>query len=146
MQQTKISKFLSFVLRHKPEAIGLTLAANGWVNIGELIEGARKAGVHLSHDFICEVVKTSDKRRFAISQDGLRIRASQGHSILVNLALPESVPPEILYHGTTKRSLAVIHSEGIKPGRRIRVHLSLDKRDRRQSRQPPRPDGGVAGV
>jgi putative RNA 2'-phosphotransferase len=126
MEHTRFSKYLSLVLRHKPEAIGLKLDANGWTDINALIMGGRKKGMRLSRDLIQAVVRDSDKQRFAISQDGLRIRASQGHSIPVNLALPESVPPEILYHGTTKRSLAGIRREGIKPGIRIHVHLSPD--------------------
>lgn len=124
---TKISKFLSLVLRHNPEIIGLRLDTEGWVDINALILGARKKGTHLSHDLIQVVVKNSDKQRFAISQDGLRIRANQGHSISVNLALPESIPPEILFHGTTKGSLSGIRQEGIKPGKRIHVHLSPDE-------------------
>ena len=127
MQFTKISKFLSLVLRHNPEVIDLTLDANGWAYIDALITMAREKGMHLSRATIQTVVRDSDKQRFAISQDGLRIRANQGHSIPINLALPASIPPEILYHGTTKRFLASIRHEGIKPGKRIHVHLSSDE-------------------
>jgi putative RNA 2'-phosphotransferase len=127
MQHIKISKFLSLILRHNPEAIGLALDTNGWADIDALITGGRKKGVRLSRDLIQAVVRDSDKQRFAISLDGLRIRASQGHSMPVDLALPESAPPEILYHGTTKRYITCIRHEGIKPGKRIHVHLSPDE-------------------
>jgi putative RNA 2'-phosphotransferase len=124
---SRISKLLSLVLRHSPESIGLTLDANGWADIDALIAGTRKKGMHLSRTLIQTVVRDSDKQRFAISQDGLRIRANQGHSISVDLALPESIPPDILFHGTTNRSLLGIRQEGIKPGKRIHVHFSLDE-------------------
>lgn len=105
----------------------MTLDANGWAGIDKLIEGARKVGFPLSHELIYRVVQSNGKQRFVISSDGLRIRASQGHSKPIDLTLPESVPPEILFHGTTKRFLSAIMREGIKPGRRIHVHLSGDK-------------------
>jgi putative RNA 2'-phosphotransferase len=126
-QYTKTSKFLSLVLRHKPDTIGLQIDKAGWASISELIEKARKAGVSLSPELIRRVVATNDKQRFSISSDGSRIRANQGHSIPVDLGLQEKKPPDFLYHGTATRNITAILKEGIKRGKRNFVHLSLDE-------------------
>jgi putative RNA 2'-phosphotransferase len=124
---TETSKFLSYVLRHEPQAIGLHLDREGWAHIGDLIACAKQDGRELDEALVREVVDTSDKKRFAISEDGLRIRAVQGHSTdSVSIAYVEKVPPEILYHGTATRFLDSIFREGLKPGSRQHVHLSED--------------------
>ncbi|AJE04879.1 RNA 2'-phosphotransferase [Geobacter pickeringii] len=127
MRLTKISKFLSLILRHRPEAIGLRLDQAGWVNISELIERAYQSGVRMTSEQLRQVVATSNKQRFSISADGTRIRANQGHSTPVNLGLQAMVPPEMLYHGTSIRSLKAIRNEGIRRGGRNHVHLSQDE-------------------
>lgn len=127
IDQTQLSKFLSFVLRHKPDAIGLTLSADGWVNIDELIEKAAAAGTRFERDDLLHLVATSDKKRFSVSEDGLRIRAAQGHSISVELGLMPQEPPAVLYHGTATRFLDSIRSQGLKPQARRQVHLSIDE-------------------
>jgi len=127
--EIKVSKFLSYVLRHKPDSIGLTMSENGWVSIDELI---RKSDVNLSISIIKNVVKNIDKQRFHISEDGLRIRANQGHSIDVNLEHSEAKPPKILYHGTATRFLSSILQNGLKPQSRTHVHLSADVETARQ--------------
>ena len=119
----KASKFLSFILRHCPEDIELD--GNGWANISEIIDKS-SAQITLSKELIEEVVYTSDKQRFKLSEEGLRIRANQGHSINVNLDLKPSHPPEELYHGTATRFLESIMKEGLKSGQRKHVHLSTD--------------------
>ena len=124
---SKISKFLSLILRHKPDAIEVNLDESGWVDIAELVEKSRKAGVNINPDLIRKIVATSDKQRFAISEDGLRIRANQGHSITVNLDLEEAKPPQQLYHGTATHNLAAIRQQGLIKGNRQYVHLSPDK-------------------
>jgi len=122
----KASKFMSLVLRHKPEEIGLRLDAQGWADIGELIAKAGQHGVPLTREEIAEVVATSDKQRFAIDAAGARIRANQGHSVEIDLELAPRVPPDTLFHGTGEKSVAAIRAEGLKAGRRQHVHLSPD--------------------
>ncbi|MDR2677966.1 MAG: RNA 2'-phosphotransferase [Zoogloeaceae bacterium] len=127
-QYTEISKFLSFVLRHKPEAIGLTLDVEGWADVDLLIACAAQSGQALTRPLLQKVVETSDKKRFTISGDGLRIRAAQGHSTQsVAIAHVEKKPPEFLYHGTATRFLASIREKGLLPGSRHYVHLSEDE-------------------
>lgn len=120
----KVSKFLSLVLRHKPEEIGLTLDAQGWARVEELIKKAKAYGVSFDRDFLNEVVADNDKQRFAFSEDGKRIRANQGHSVEVDLKLEAAVPPDILYHGTATRFLDAIMKDGLKAMDRHDVHLS----------------------
>lgn len=122
---TQASKFLSYVLRHAPQDIGISLDANGWVEIQVLIDQANLHGQSLNHELVIEVVQTSEKKRFGISDDGLRIRANQGHSTKeVSMDLPVRVPPDMLYHGTATRFLDSIMREGLKPGERHHVHLT----------------------
>jgi putative RNA 2'-phosphotransferase len=123
----RLSKFLSFVLRHQPEAAGLTLDESGWANVDAVLLGARSQGLAMTMDELRYVVETSDKRRFALSADERCIRAQQGHSIEVDLDLPPSTPPEFLYHGTVARFLPAIMAEGLKKGARHHVHLAADR-------------------
>lgn len=129
---TKISKFLSLVLRHKPETIGLTLDGAGWVAISKIVDKSRSAGMVLNKAIIWQVVASCDKQRFAISSDRTRIRANQGHSIPVDIFGTPVVPPDLLYHGTARHNLTSILSEGIKRGNRLYVHLSQDKETARR--------------
>lgn len=122
---TELSKFLSFVLRHKPEAIGMTLDSEGWVAVDTLIESAKKSGKVLTPSLIATIVETNSKKRFSLSDDGKRIRAAQGHSTeQVAIAYDEKTPPEFLYHGTASRFLDSIKEKGLVPGSRHHVHLS----------------------
>ncbi|MDX1966663.1 MAG: RNA 2'-phosphotransferase [Planctomycetaceae bacterium] len=121
-----ISKFLSLVLRHQPEIIGLTLDDNGWANVDELIERINSTGRRLDRTLLDRVVAENNKRRFSMSADGLSIRANQGHSIEVDLALKAVEPPEVLYHGTATRFLDSIRASGLHSGSRQHVHLSSD--------------------
>ena len=121
------SKFLSLVLRHKPEEIGITLDPQGWANLDELIQQANAKGAELTRDVVLEIVATNDKKRFALTSDGQRIRANQGHSAAVDLNLPPQEPPANLYHGTATRFSQSIRENGLLPGSRQHVHLSLAK-------------------
>jgi putative RNA 2'-phosphotransferase len=122
-----LSKFLSRTLRHHPEANGLSLDAGGWADADQLLVQARRHGVALTRELLQEVVAQNDKRRFAFNEDGTRIRASQGHSIPIDLGLEPTQPPELLYHGTAARFISSIKTHGLRPGRRIHVHLSADR-------------------
>ncbi len=124
-QLDKTSKFLSYILRHKPDAIGLQLDKFGWALISELINKAEN-DITLTQSLIEQTVVTNDKKRFQISDDGLRIRASQGHSIRVDLQLEPQQPPAKLFHGTATRFLESIQKEGLMAGQRNHVHLSTD--------------------
>ncbi len=119
-----IGKFLSLVLRHQPQEIGLNLDENGWANIKELIEKMRVRGFEINHAVLNEVVETNDKKRFAFNADKSMIRASQGHSIDVQLNLPVAKAPGRLYHGTAERFLKNILTDGLQKQKRQYVHLS----------------------
>jgi putative RNA 2'-phosphotransferase len=123
----RTSKFLSLVLRHKPEEIGLTLDGQGWADVEDLIDRANRRGVALTRELVERVVATNDKKRFALSADGARIRANQGHSVEVDLGLGPRQPPEVLFHGTATRFLPGIARKGLLPGSRQYVHLSPDE-------------------
>lgn len=125
-ETVKISKFLNLVLRHKPDEIGLTLDAHGWADVEALIRLANTRGQRLTRALLEAIVAENDKQRFTFSPDGQRIRANQGHSVAVDLALPAAAPPEVLYHGTATRFVASIQRDGLHAGSRQHVHLSLD--------------------
>ena len=117
------SKLLSLILRHAPETVGLTLSDKGWVAIEQLLQAIAAHGQPVSRHDLEAVVRENDKQRFAISTDGLFIRASQGHSVTVDLGLPAMTPPPCLYHGTVQHFLAAIRMEGLRPMQRQHVHL-----------------------
>jgi putative RNA 2'-phosphotransferase len=121
----KVSKYLSKHLRHQPGRIGLALDEGGWVEIDALLAAAAAHGFRISRDELDHVVATNDKKRFAIA--GTRIRASQGHSVDVDLGLPPATPPAFLFHGTVVRNLDAIRAEGLRPMNRHDVHLSPDR-------------------
>ena len=125
MNLTKISRFLSLILRHKPEAINIQLDEHGWANVKDLIEGVSE-----SYDFnmsiLEEIVRTDEKQRYSFNEDKTLIRANQGHSIPVDVELKEAIPPEFLWHGTAKKYVDSINATGLIPKSRLYVHLSKD--------------------
>ncbi len=125
-QLIRFGKFMSLVLRHRPERYGLTLDQHGWAQIDDLIAAANRAGVPLTHASLQGVVVRNDKQRFAISEDGLAIRARQGHSIAVDLELVPLAPPAQLFHGTAERFVDSIRRQGLLRRSRQYVHLSFD--------------------
>jgi putative RNA 2'-phosphotransferase len=123
---TSISKYLSLVLRHDPAAAHVTLDAEGWVGVDDLLAGAARNGSSFSRAELEEVVQQNEKQRFAFSLDGQRIRANQGHSVSVDLGLTPETPPELLYHGTVDHFLSSIMVRGLDKRSRQYVHLSPD--------------------
>jgi putative RNA 2'-phosphotransferase len=119
-----ISKQLSYVLRHRPDAIGIALDRAGWVAVDELLAALGRHGTVLDRAALDAIVEGSDKRRFALSPDGTRIRAHQGHSVPVELGHAQGTPPATLYHGTAERFLPSIRERGLVRGQRHHLHLS----------------------
>ncbi len=124
MDITALSKFLSYVLRHHPEDIGLELDDNGWAEVSELIKKAQDGGRYFDQDAIQQIMQKSSKQRFILSSDGKYIRAGYGHSIDVDLKLASKNPPEKLYHGTARDNVLSILEDGIQARSRNFVHLS----------------------
>ncbi|WP_309387383.1 RNA 2'-phosphotransferase [Cerasicoccus frondis] len=122
----KDSKYLSLILRHEPEKIGLKLDPQGWAEVDVLLDLLSRKGRRISRARLQAIVDTNDKKRFAFSEDGLRIRANQGHSVEVDLALEPTSPPAVLYHGTATRFEASIREQGLIKQSRQHVHLSDD--------------------
>jgi len=131
-RKTRISKFLSLVLRHKPEEIGLSLEEGGWLRVEKLLRACAAHGQKFSPEELREVVETNDKKRFSFDDAGEKIRANQGHSIDTQIEFAESAPPAALYHGTAERNLDAILAEGLKKMARHHVHLSADTETARQ--------------
>lgn len=125
-RKKKISKFLSLILRHQPEVVGLTLEENGWVSVKNLIKACADYGKPFTLDELKEVVETNDKKRFAFNEAETKIRANQGHSLEVEIEFEKKLPPEILYHGTAEKNVGVIFAKGLKKMSRHHVHLSTD--------------------
>ncbi|MFB6273535.1 MAG: RNA 2'-phosphotransferase [Salinibacter sp.] len=126
------SKFLSYVLRHNPDALGLDLDPGGWADIDTLLDRARADGRSLDRALLERVVAHGAKERFALSADGTKIRANYGHSIDVDLALTPSSPPPHLHHGTARQALPAIRNEGLRPQSRQYVHLSTTREEAKQ--------------
>lgn len=120
------SKFISLILRHKPDTIGISLDNHGWADVKQLIAGIKNAGHNINMDILEEIVRTDEKGRYSFNKDKTLIRANQGHSIAVDVELQEKEPPEILYHGTASKYLGEILRDGLKPMGRLYVHLSKD--------------------
>ena len=126
MREKQLGKFLSLVLRHKPETVGIALDEHGWANVDELLQGIRGSGREIDMALLKHIVRENDKQRFSFSEDGRKIRANQGHSVAVDVELEQRPPPEILYHGTVERNIHSIETEGLLRGNRLYVHLSPD--------------------
>ena len=120
----KLSRFLSLILRHKPEEIGLTLDNQGYLEVEKLLQGINNTGRKIDKDILDEIVASDNKQRYSYNYDGTKIRANQGHSVKVDLGLTKSKPPEFLYHGTVERFLDSISKQGLLRMGREYVHLS----------------------
>lgn len=126
MNLKNTSKYLSLILRHKPETIGISLDEHGWANVDELIAGIAKTH-DCSMEILEEIVRTDEKQRYSFNEDKTLIRANQGHSIPVDVELEEALPPEELWHGTGEKYTASIDALGLIPKSRLYVHLSKDR-------------------
>jgi putative RNA 2'-phosphotransferase len=137
----QISKFLALILRHKPEAGGLSLDAEGWADVEAVLGAVRRRFGSFDPGQLEELVRTSDKQRYAFNESGGKIRANQGHSVAVDLRLTPLAPPPLLYHGTSERLVGAIMKQGLVKGRRHHVHLSQDIETARRvgARRPGRP-------
>ncbi|HEV7330603.1 MAG TPA: RNA 2'-phosphotransferase [Flavisolibacter sp.] len=124
---TRLSKFLSLILRHRPQTIGLQLDAQGWASVDELLQKLRNSQNPLDRKTLEYIVATNNKKRFAFNEDGTKIRASQGHSLAIDLGYTPVPPPKVLYHGTAIINTEAIQREGLKKRSRQHVHLSADK-------------------
>ena len=122
----EISKFISLILRHKPEAIGISLDEHGWANVSELIEGISKQ-YNFNMDMLKEIVNTDEKQRYSFNDEKTLIRANQGHSIPVDVELEKLEPPEYLWHGTGEKYVSSIDKQGLIPRSRLYVHLSSNE-------------------
>ena len=126
MNLKSTSKYLSLILRHHPEAAGITLDGHGWADVKELIAGVRKSRP-FDRETLEKIVATDEKRRYSFNESHTLIRANQGHSVPVDVELPVTEPPEILYHGTGEKYAASIDAQGLLPKGRLYVHLSGDE-------------------
>ncbi len=121
------SKFLSLVLRHQPETVGIRLDESGWIDVEELLSSMARHGKSMSRETLEMVVRTNDKQRFSFDETGTRIRANQGHSVKIDLGYEAAVPPEILFHGTPQQFVDSIAREGLKKMQRHHVHLHVNE-------------------
>ncbi|EJX2602088.1 RNA 2'-phosphotransferase [Clostridioides difficile] len=125
-KKDKLSIFISLILRHKPETIGIKLDDYGYADVNELIEKINNTGRNINIEILEQIVKEDNKQRYSFNEDRSKIRANQGHSINIDVELKELEPPEYLYHGTATRFLDNIKNEGIIKQSRLYVHLSRD--------------------
>jgi len=125
MKEQEISKFLSLILRHKPETIGILLDEHGWANVDELLAGMEKS-CSIDMKLLGKIVADDEKQRYSFNEDRTLIRANQGHSIPVDVELVRKTPPEVLWHGTAEKYVDSINREGLLPKSRLYVHLSAD--------------------
>lgn len=128
----KVSKYLSKHLRHAPQRIGLQLESGGWIAVDTLLAACATYHFTITRDELDEVVRRSDKQRFALNDMSTHIRANQGHSVEVDLELPVAVPPDVLFHGTARHNAEAIRREGLNKGKRHDVHLSSERETARR--------------
>ncbi len=126
MDLTELSKYMSLILRHEPEVIGITLDEHGWAKVDELIKGISSTEP-FTMEILEEIVRTDNKQRYSFNEDKTLIRANQGHSVKVDVELEEKEPPSILWHGTGEKFVSSIDVQGLRPKSRLYVHLSKDK-------------------
>ncbi|MBQ4283756.1 MAG: RNA 2'-phosphotransferase [Lachnospira sp.] len=124
--KVSLGKYISYILRHHPEAIGITLDEHGWADVQELLAGMNAAGRKIDMELLEEIVATNNKKRYSFNEDKTKIRANQGHSINVDVELKRCTPPDFLWHGTGEKYVSSIDEQGLRPKSRLHVHLSSD--------------------
>ena len=127
MDYKKLSKEISYALRHAPWEYELELDSEGFVPVEQLISALDESGKHgrpITVSDLEYIIANSDKTRFEIQGD--RVRALYGHTIPMHISKEPIVPPAILYHGTTHKAAKIILKDGLKPMKRQYVHLSVD--------------------
>jgi putative RNA 2'-phosphotransferase len=124
----ELGRFISLILRHKPETIGIKIDENGWAYVDELLKGINKSGKKINRDILDRIVEENNKKRYSYNEDKTKIRANQGHSVKVDVELKEVEPLEKLYHGTAARFLDSIRKDGLIKQGRLHVHLSGDEK------------------
>ena len=127
MNLNNLGRYISLILRHKPDVIGISLDEHGWANVDELINGINNTNTHINMEILEEIVRTDNKQRYSFNEDKTLIRANQGHSIPVDVELEAVEPPEYLYHGTGQKYVESIDEQGLVPKSRLYVHLSKDE-------------------
>lgn len=127
MSLTETSRYMSLILRHKPEVIGITLDKHGWADVNELIKGIAKTKL-FNMKILEEIVRTDNKQRYSFNADKTKIRANQGHSVPVDVELEQKTPPDYLWHGTGQKYVPFIDKQGLLPKSRLYVHLSSDEK------------------
>ena len=127
MNLDNLGRYISLILRHKPDVIGISIDEHGWANVDELINGINNTNNYINMEILEEIVQTDTKQRYSFNEDKTLIRANQGHSILVDVELESVEPPEYLYHGTGKKYVESIDEQGLIPKSRLYVHLSKDE-------------------
>ncbi len=126
MKEKDISKYISLILRHKPDVIGITLDEHGWADVDELLAGISKT-TPIDMNLLEKIVVEDEKQRYSFNEDKTLIRANQGHSIPVDVELRKVAPPDVLYHGTGEKYVSSIDEHGLLPKSRLYVHLSSDE-------------------
>ena len=126
VEDVRLSRFLSLILRHKPQEVGLELDANGWINVNDLIAAINKTKRYINREILERIVSEDDKKRYSFDETKTKIRANQGHSVKVDVELKEVEPPQYLYHGTARKNICSINKKGILASSRLYVHLSAD--------------------
>ena len=131
MDYTEVSKYISLILRHKPEVVGLKLDAHGWVNVDQLIEGVSRKYM-INQSILEEIVETDNKQRYSFNADKTKIRANQGHSSLIAFTNFLPVPCQSTSGGLHSSNSTSTLTEGLIPKSRLYVHLSKDPETARQ--------------
>jgi len=135
----RISRFLSFLLRHQPREYPLSFDRRGFVTWGDLVYLAQERFADVTEEEIRRVVEEPDKQRFELKEG--KVRATYGHSFPVDLGPEAAEPPVELYLGAARDIAQLALQNGLKPRDRRYIHLSasLDEARAVGERRDPAP-------